>query len=74
MTPTKRIGLRISHAKAVAEGLREAAGYCIDRQEALRARLTQAAQTIDEMVALLEQTEFVARMNHDTIVARASQR
>lgn len=71
MTPTKRIGLRISHAKAVATGLREAAGYCVSSQNVLRARLEQAAQTIDEMVELLEQTEFVARMNHDVIVARA---
>lgn len=71
MTPTKRIGLRISHAKAVALGLREAAGYCVTHQAPLRARLEQAAQTIDEMVELLEQTEFVARMNHDVIVARA---
>lgn len=70
MTPTKRIGLRISHAKAVATGLREAAGYCVTHQAALRERLTQAAQTIDEMVQLLEQTEFVAKLNHDVIVAR----
>lgn len=71
MTPTKRVGLRVGHAKAVSAGLREAAGYCIESQAALRERLTLAAQTIDELVMLLEQTEFVAKLNHDVIVARA---
>jgi hypothetical protein len=31
------------------------------------ARFTQAAQTIDELVALLESATWVAKLNHDTI-------
>ena len=70
MTPA-HVSMRVATAKAVSAGLRDAAGYCRSDQDALRARLVQSAQTIDELVVLLEQATFVAKLNHDTITARA---
>lgn len=62
---------RIDNAAAVAAGLRDAAGACTTEQSALRARLLTGAHALDEMIALLESATFVAKLNHDTIAARA---
>jgi hypothetical protein len=62
---------RIQHCEAVALGLRDAAGYCRADQQALRERLLTGAQAIDEMASLLRSQTMVAKLNHDTIVARA---
>lgn len=66
MTPA-HVCMRVATAKAVAENMREVARECTN-QPALNARWLQGAQTIDELVALLEQATFVAKLNHDTIV------
>ena len=61
---------RVDLAKAEAHNLRETA---IENPQApvMANRLLSAAHTIEEISALLEQTTFVAQLNHDTIVARA---
>lgn len=62
---------RIVYCEAVAAGLRAAAGYCRSDQQALRERLLGGAQAIDELSELLRSQTLVAKLNHDTIVARA---
>lgn len=62
------VDIRLRHARAVAANLREAAGLCDSYQFAVKARLLQAAQTIDEVVTMVEAQTFVARLNHETIV------
>jgi hypothetical protein len=60
---------QIRFAEAVASGLRLAASNCpLKGLEALRARLTQAAQTIDTLIALIRSLALIAKLNHDTIV------
>ena len=59
---------RIASARAVAANLRDAAAMCLNDQDVIRARFLQAAQTIDEVVMMVEAQTFVARLNHDTIV------
>lgn len=61
---------RIAYAEAVAKGLRDTAGYCTSDQAALRERFLGGAQAIDELVALLQASQFVAKLNHDTIISR----
>lgn len=64
------INRRIEYARAVADTLREVARECTN-QPGASARFTQAAQTIDELIALLEAQTAVAKWNHDTILGRA---
>lgn len=59
---------RLIDAAAVATNLREAAGLCDSHQCAVKARLLQAAQTIDELVSMVEASQFVAQLNHSTIL------
>lgn len=66
MTPA-HVAMRIASAKAVAANVRAVAVECCN-QPALAARWLQAAQTIDELVVLLDQATYVAKLNHDTIV------
>lgn len=65
------IECRIADALAKALVLRDAAGCCRSDQDSLRARLLDGAQAIDELVGLLRQAVLVARLNHETICARA---
>lgn len=67
MTPSP-IDQRLINARAVADNLRDAARMCLNDQAAVRARLVQAAQTIDEVVTMVEASTFVARLNHETIM------
>lgn len=60
---------RVEHAQAVASNLRAAAVENPDRP-ALAQRLLQASQTIDDVLELLEQTAFAAKLNRDAIIAR----
>jgi len=69
MTPA-HVAMRLAAANAVADNLRATAKENCEKP-ALAARFIQAAQTIDELRALLEQATFVAKLNHDTIVSRA---
>lgn len=64
------VTVRIRAAKAVAENLRTAAQECADKP-VVAARFVQAAQTIDEMIALLESATFVAKLNHHVIMESA---
>jgi esterase/lipase len=57
---------RVNNAKAVSANLRSTASEFPNTAP----RLTQAAQTIDELIALLESATWVAKLNHDTIVNR----
>lgn len=57
---------QIDQAKAVSANLRDTA----EAFPGASARLTQAAQTIDVLVSLLEIATFTAQLNHDTIRAR----
>jgi hypothetical protein len=59
---------RLIDAAAVSTNLREAAGLCDSHQCAVKARLLQAAQTIDELVSMVEASQFVASLNHSTIL------
>jgi hypothetical protein len=59
---------RLIDAMAVSTNLREAAGLCDSHQCAVKARLLQAAQTIDELVSMVEASQFVASLNHSTIL------
>lgn len=61
---------RVDHAQAIATNARSRAGECRSDQPALRETFLQHAQCIDELVALLESATWVAKLNHDTIVAR----
>lgn len=63
---------RVDLARAEATNLRNTAIEHPDKPVVAK-RLLQAAQTIDEMCALLEQMTFVAELNHSTIMARAAQ-
>jgi hypothetical protein len=54
---------RVDNAKAVSDNLRAVAGEF----PATAPRLNQAAQTIDELIALLESATWVAKLNHDTV-------
>jgi hypothetical protein len=60
--------IRLINARAVARNLRDAAQLCMCDQAAVRARLIQAAQTIDEIALMAEASTFVAKLNHDTIM------
>jgi hypothetical protein len=60
--------IRLINARAVARNLRDAAQLCMCDQAAVRARLLQAAQTLDEVITLAEASTFVAKLNHDTIM------
>jgi hypothetical protein len=60
--------IRLINARAVARNLRDAAQLCMCDQSAVRARLIQAAQTIDEIALMAEASTFVAKLNHDTIM------
>jgi hypothetical protein len=64
------IEAEILFAESVALGDRDAASLCSKEQEALRARLIQNAVTIDRLVGLLKMSNFVAKLNHDTIKNR----
>lgn len=57
---------QIDNATAVSANLRDAAAAF----PGAAPRLTQAAQTIDVLVSLLEIATFTAQLNHDTILAR----
>lgn len=59
---------RVDHFRAVASNLRATAIEHPDKP-AVAQRFLQAAQTLDEASALLESATFVAKLNHDTIVA-----
>jgi hypothetical protein len=59
---------RMTDAEAVASSLREAAMLCDPQQHALKARLLQAAQTIDALISMTQASHFVAKLNHQTIV------
>jgi capsule polysaccharide export protein KpsC/LpsZ len=67
MSPTQT-DERLINARAVARNLRDAAQLCMCDQAAVRARLIQAAQTIDEVATMAEASTFVAKLNHETIV------
>jgi hypothetical protein len=58
----------IEFAEAVATGLRETASQCSKEQEALRARLVQAAGTAEILVARVKFLAMAAQMNHDTVL------
>lgn len=62
---------RVDLARAEASLLRETAIEHPDRPVVAN-RFLRAAQTIDEVCALVEQMTFVAKLNHDTIKSRAS--
>jgi hypothetical protein len=62
---------RIENARAVSANLRSVAREN-EPFPALAARYIQAAQTIDELAALLESMTLVAKLNHDTIKQRES--
>lgn len=57
---------RVDHAQAVEANLRAVA----TEFPGAAARLVQAAQTISELIALLESATWVAKLNHDTIKNR----
>jgi hypothetical protein len=59
---------QVDNAKAVSANLRAVASEF----PGASARLTQAAQTIDVLVSLLEIATFTAQLNHDTIRDRRS--
>lgn len=61
---------RVEHAQAVASNLRATAVENPDRP-ALAQRLLQASQTIDELIALVMIANWTAKLNHDTLIARA---
>lgn len=61
---------RVDLARAMALNLRAVADEC-SPHPALAARWLQAAQTIDELCAMVEQATFVAQLNHATIIAGA---
>lgn len=65
------VSRRIASAKAVAEISRTVASECA-ATPGISERLIQNAQTIDELVALLESATWVAKLNHDTILGRAT--
>lgn len=67
MRPTP-IDERLIDAEAVAAGLREAAMLCDSHQGGVKARLLQAAQTIDALISMTQASHFVAKLNHQTIV------
>lgn len=58
----------IELAEAVAIGLSETASQCPPGQDALRARLEQAGQTIEMLVARMKHLTMAAKMNHNTVV------
>lgn len=62
---------RVENARAVAANLRSVAREN-ESNPALAARYTQAAQTIDELVSLVEIATFTAQLNHDTIKNRVT--
>ena len=62
---------QLAFAESVAKGHREAASLCLTGQEALRARFVQGADTIDQLVAQVRWFSMAAKLNHDTIRARA---
>jgi hypothetical protein len=64
----KIIKQEIELAEAVATGLCETASQCPAGQDALRARLVQAGQTIDLLVARVKHLMLAAKMNHNTVV------
>jgi hypothetical protein len=57
---------QIDNARAVSANLRATASEFPNTAP----RLTQAAQTIDVLVSLLEIATFTAQLNHDTIKNR----
>lgn len=64
---------RVEYAQAVASNLRAVAAENPDLPT-VAGRFTQAAQTIDELIALLESAAWVAKLNHDTIVESRNER
>jgi hypothetical protein len=66
----KIIQQEIELAEAVAIGLSETASQCSKEQDALRARLVQAGQTIEILVGRVKHLMMAAQINHDTIVNR----
>lgn len=61
---------RVDHFRSVAANLRATAIENPDKP-ALAQRFLQAAHALDEASSLLECATFVAKLNHETIVARA---
>jgi hypothetical protein len=62
---------RVEYAESVAHNLRAQASELRPDQTALRLRFLQAAQAIDELVALVRAATITAKFNHDTIVSIA---
>lgn len=67
------VNRRLQIAEAVAQNLRATAIENPDKP-ALAQRFLQAAQTIDETVALCRLANWTAKLNHDTIADMAARR
>ena len=58
----------VKDGPAVSQGLKDTAALCRADQSAIAARFLTAAAVIDGLLAAVAASDFVARLNQDTII------